>query len=341
MRIRTLAHHSKGGNRYQFEFGGQTITITRRFLPSRSVRVRVTSVTISGKEKDGNWSEYRDFTDMHDGDAEFSRQAQRFCDKWERRYIPTKKETTTVRDTTPESNKTPVTDTDSQPTATQWAAGATMTPAKAAELATRRTGVTHVVADDGKTLCRQEMPEQVEYVVPPGAKPILSRRGKEIVEALDGTFVGKVIGEYTFRVKGNRPSRTGEMGKLLAVTGVVVSEWQMRRHALNSQALTGDPATDQAREDELSLMEHQAVYFKHLLDAGYADDTTWDELVVMLQPLVDTARRALPDHRAALEVLSKDGQAVVRRMITGAEAFLMATRGVRKFYEDDTDDDSE
>lgn len=330
----TLKHHKRSENKYIVRIGSQTFTITRRFLASRSVRVRVTATTLAGYGE-GNWTDYRDFTDMHEGDAAFHKQANTFALKWEDRYMSTDHKETTVTDD-------PTQDIDPQPTNVQWAAGATMTPARAAELATRRTGIQHAVDEDGRNICAQppagDTPKQQAAIVRRHLPVVLTRKGERALEqreAVDGTFVGRLIGEYTFRVRRSRPSRTEEMGKLLHACAVVVSEWRMRSHALRSQGTVSE-----ADAKELSLMQQQALYFTHLLNAGYAHDTDWDELVEMVKPLVATARRVLPDHRAALATLTGDGQALVSNMVTGAEAFLLATEGVRRFYEDDTDHDA-
>ena len=344
MNAKTLKHHRATDNKYIVRIGRQKITITRRFLANRSVRVRVTSTTLAGYGE-GNWTDYRDFTDMHEGDAAYLKQANAFAIKWEERYCsgPLNEKETTVADEPTQDTTHPATqDTDPQPTAVQWEAGATMTPARAAELATQRTGVQHVVDGDGRNICAQppagDTPKQQAAIVRRHLPVVLTRKGERALEqreAVDGTFVGRLIGEYTFRVRRSRPSRTDEMGKLLHACAVVVSEWRMRSHALRSQ---GTVSEEDAKE--LSLMQQQALYFSHLLNAGYAHDTEWDELVEMVKPLVATARRVLPDHRAALATLTGDGQALVSNMVTGAEAFLLATEGVRRFYEDDTDHDA-
>ena len=85
MKVQTLKHHRKSDNKFVFTFGAQTVTITRRFLANRSVRVRVTASTLSGKGE-GNWTEYRDFPNMAQGDIAFNKHAESFCNKWESRY---------------------------------------------------------------------------------------------------------------------------------------------------------------------------------------------------------------------------------------------------------------
>lgn len=349
MAPKTLKHHRTSDSAYRFTFGVQTVTITRRFLPSRSLRVRVTSTTVSGTGE-GNWSEHRDFTDMHQGDAAFHKQAVRFAEKWEERYCSApapKKETPAVSDdTTPE----PAQDTDPQPTATQWEGGATMTPARAAELATERTGVQHVVGEDGRTLCRREVPEPPaqQYAVVRSDDPVtLNGRGLAAVAAaqaaaprgpvLEGTVVGKILGTYTFRVRSVHPSRTGEMGKLLTGAATAVTEAQMTLHAARSTARTGHPVTDRERDDYVADLQIHTKYFRALLDAGYANDTTWDELVTLLKPLIDLARRNLPERREALGMADAAGRVHVQRDLVAAHLFLKATAGVRRFYEDEAD----
>lgn len=121
MEPKTLKHHRKTDNMYQFGFGRQTITVARRFLPSGALRVRVTSTTSSGQGQ-GNWTDYRDYTDTHDGDVAYTKQANDLCSKWEERYINTSKKETTVN----------------QPTHEQL---------------TSTTAVRHLVGEDGHTAC--------------------------------------------------------------------------------------------------------------------------------------------------------------------------------------------
>lgn len=350
MSTTTLKHHRKTDNMYRFNFAGQTITVTRRFLPSRAVRVRVTSSTWSGKG-DGNWTDYRDYTDMHEGDTAYSKQAQAFCAKWEARYLNSPaKEAPAVTDTT-----TPEPQPESQPTATQWAAGATMTKAKALELAERRTGVRHVLGDDGRTLCAQpaptdtEPPSTVIALIPADAEATLNRRGRAALvdhhleqapggPVLEGKVVGKLLGEavYTVRSSG-RPSRSGQMGVLLQITDTLVTGAQRAAHAHRTQALTGDEATDRQALEKVTTLQSYATYFRALRDAGYAPDTTWDELVAMVRPIVEQARAALTDRRAARGVVGPEGRGAVARSVEAAELFLRATAGIRYFYEDDSD----
>lgn len=56
--------------------GPHEIVISRRFLPSRSLRVRVTTKgLISGEII---WSDFRDYSDMHEGDATYARHISTF-----------------------------------------------------------------------------------------------------------------------------------------------------------------------------------------------------------------------------------------------------------------------
>lgn len=73
--------HRDSANRYTFHFPRQLIRLTRRFLPNGDVRVRVTSETLSGKG-DGNWTDFRDYPRMSDGDGAFFRKAQQLHEKW-------------------------------------------------------------------------------------------------------------------------------------------------------------------------------------------------------------------------------------------------------------------
>lgn len=337
--LATLKHHRKSDNMYRFGFGVQTITVTRRFLPSRAVRVRVTSETVSGKGE-GNWSEYRDFTDMHDGDRAYSRQAARWCAKWEERYLALKTKETPMTDE-PTQEPTPETDTDRQPTATHWAGGATMTPAKAAELATRRTGVRHVVGEDGRTLCRRPVtvdthPQPsatIAHRVPANAPVTLSRWG--LRQLVEDTPTGRTLGEYIFRVRSDRPTRTGEMGKLLNGTHNVVTEAARLREENLRSGLTGHAETDQARAAYVGDLSGHTVYFTELLAAGYGAGTRWDELVAMLEPLLAQARAALPDGRPVLSTGDSPQAAEQNRAVVAAALFLRATEGVRYFFEDE------
>lgn len=341
MAPKTLAHHRKSDNMYRFTFGVQTITVTRRFLPSRAVRVRVTSSTWDGKGE-GNWTEYRDFADMHEGDAAYSKQAVRFTEKWEERYLstPAKKKEAAVSEPTQEPTHPATQDDDGQPTATQWAAGATMTPSKAAELATRRTGVRHVVADDGRTLCRRpatEPPATLTHTVPADAEVTLSRKGLEAVvrhQALVGKVVGRVLGEYTVNIPGRRLGRTDAMLILLKAMERQLKEADMATHALRSGvALTVEGAA------HVADLQVRATYFRALRDAGYAQDTTWDELIDMLRPVISTALHGLEDQRAALERVNATGQRSIRRSIAAAEEFLNACAPVLSFFQDGDEDD--
>jgi hypothetical protein len=333
--LATLKHHRKSDNMYRFGFGVQTVTVTRRFLPSRAVRVRVTCETVSGKGE-GNWSEYRDFTDMHDGDRAYSKQAAQWCAKWEERYLAPKTKETPMTDE-PTQEPTPETDTDRQPTATHWAGGATMTPAKAAELATRRTGVQHVVGEDGHTLCRRPAPAGppavIEHAVPAGAPVTLNRRGVDFVA--DTAPAGKILGEYVFRVRGDRPTRTGEMGRLLTGSAVVATEARTALVAHANTGLTGHAETDEERTRYVMDLQAHTFYFTALLDAGYKATTTWDELVALLQPLLAQAREALPQGRMELTTGEDDAQRL--RETVAAALFLKATEGVRYFFEDPED----
>lgn len=333
--LATLKHHRTSDNMYRFGFGAQTITVTRRFLPSRAVRVRVTSETASGKGE-GDWSEYRDFTDMHEGDAAYSRQASRWCAKWEERYCaPSKKEIPVTDEPTQEP--TPQADTDRQPTATHWAGGATMTPAKAAELATRRTGVQHVVGEDGRALCRVdtagEPPAVIMHGIPLNAPVTLSRRGVRFVA--EAAPAAKILGEYVFRTRGDRPTRTGEMGKLLTGSAVVATEARTTLVAHANTGLTGHAQTDEDRTRYVMDLQAHTSYFTALLDAGYKATTTWDELVALLRPLLAQARAALPQGRMELTSGADDAQRL--REMVAAALFLKATEGVRYFFEDPED----
>lgn len=312
MAPRTLAHHRKSDNRYSFGFGRQTITLTRRFLPNRSVRVRVTSETVSG-EGEGNWTDYRDFTDMHEGDAAYAKQARRLCTQWEERYCsttPKKKETSVSDEPTQEPTQEASADADRQPTATQ------------------RTGVQHVVGDDGRTLCRREP-----------ATP--NRRGTEAILAkpphvVDGKVVGRVLGEWSIKVPGRRMGRSDAMLILLKAQTRHLHESEMATHALRS----GINATPQAVEHVADL-QVKATYFRALRDAGYAADTTWDELIDLLRPLVSTALHGLDDQRAALERVNERGRVSIRRSIDAAELFLNACAPVLSFFKDDEDEGSD
>lgn len=328
--LATLKHHRKSDNMYRFGFGAQTITVTRRFLPSRAVRVRVTSETVSGKGE-GNWTEFRDYTDMHEGDAAYSKQATRFTAQWEERYVtPAKKENPAVNDTTPEQP---------EPTATQWAGGATLTPAKAAALATRRTGVRHTVTEDGAILMDTDpQPSTVEYLVPADATATLNRRGSRTL--VEETTAGRVLGTYVFRVKSDRPTRTGEMGKLLTGTANVVTEARIVAHAHSRTALTGHAPTDDARQQYVSDLQAHTSYFTALLDAGYCETTRWDDLVGMLRPLLALARQILPDG-VIRELPASEDPEQTRQAMVAAALFLQATEGVRRFFEDDEDDEAQ
>jgi len=326
MSTQTLAHHRRSDNMYRFTFGVQTITVTRRFLPSRSVRVRVTSETVSGKGE-GNWSEYRDFTDMHEGDAAYSKQARNWCAKWEERYVssPAKKETPVSDEPTQEPTHpaTPEAGTAPQPTATQWEGGATLTPARAAELATQRTGIQHVVGEDGRTLCQRPA--------------TLSARGTREVaaQAVEGKVVGRVLGEYVLRLpKGARMGRSDAMLMLLKAQTNHLHAAEMAAHALRSS--TGSKA-EQA--DIAADLQVKAAYFRALRDAGYAADTTWDELITMLQPIVSTALQGLDDQRAALGTVNRIGQRSIQRSIDAAELFLEACKPILYFFQPDEEDE--
>lgn len=327
MSTQTLAHHRKSDNMYRFSFGVQTITVTRRFLPSRAVRVRVTSETVSGKGE-GNWTDYRDFTDMHEGDAAYGKQATNWCAKWEERYCsttPKKKETPVTDEPTQEPTHptTPDTDTEPQPTATQWAGGATLTPARAAELATRRTGIQHVIAEDGRTLCQRP--------ATPNSKGVRAAAAA----AVEGKVVGKVLGEYVIRFKGPRPmGRSDAMLALLKAQTNHLHAAEMAAHALRSS--TGSKA-EQA--DIAADLQVKATYFRALRDAGYAADTTWDELITMLQPIVSVALHGLDDQRAALETVNRVGQRAIQRSIAAAELFLEACKPVLYFFQPDKEDE--
>jgi hypothetical protein len=68
-------------NTREISRGGHTFTITRRFLPvrpdgSRPVRIRVTAR--KGSSGPVVQSEYRDYRDMHEADAVFSRHIKAF-----------------------------------------------------------------------------------------------------------------------------------------------------------------------------------------------------------------------------------------------------------------------
>lgn len=336
MAPRTLAHHRKSDNRYVFTFGRQTVTVTRRFLPSRSVRVRVTSETVSGKGE-GNWTDYRDFTDMHEGDAAYGKQASHFCTKWEERYVssPAKKKEAPVAD---EPTQEPTQDTDPQPTATQWEGGATLTPRRAAELATRRTGVKHVVGDDGRTLCRAEPPASIAHQVDPTSHATLSARGIEALaklpaQVVDGKVVGRVLGEWTVTLPGRRMGRSDAMLLLLKAQGAHIKAAEMATHALRAPNQEHRPSTEEVAE-----LQVHATYFRALRDAGYAADTTWDELIEMLRPVVSTALHGLDDQRAALERVNATGQVSIRRSIQAAELFLDACAPVLSFFREEPDD---
>jgi hypothetical protein len=322
----TLKHHRKSDNRYVFGFGVQTITVTRRFLPSRAVRVRVTSATLSGKGE-GNWSEYRDYTDMHEGDAAYSKQASAFCSKWEARYLTPKKETPMTDEPTQEPTHPATPDTDPQPTATQWAGGATMTPSRAAELATRRTGVQHVVGDDGRTLCR----------VPADAPVIPTSRLLRKLAALpehrdtEGKVVGRVLGEWSVKIPGRGMGRTDAMLMLLKAQEAHIKAADLCAHGVRS-GIVKDP-------EQAATVSVHATYFRALRDAGYAADTTWDELIEMLRPIVSTALHGLDDQRAALPRVNRTGQLSIQRSIDAAEAFLTACAPVLSFFKDEEGDD--
>lgn len=326
--LATLKHHRKTDNRYSFGFGRQTITVTRRFLADRSVRVRVTSSTFSGKGE-GNWTDFRDYTDMHEGDTAYSKQAQNFCAKWEERYCSTpsdKKEAAPVSE--------PTQDNERQPTATQWAAGATMTPAKAAELATRRTGVQHVVSQDGRIVRRApQAPDTIEHQVPANAPVTLNARGLAALpgDVVEGKVVGRLLGEWTLKVKGRRMGRSDAMLLLLQAQTKTLHESEMATHALRSTA----KATPEMVEYTADL-QVKAMFFRALRDAGYAADSTWDELIEMLRPVVSTALFGLDNQRVALELADASGQRSVRRIIGAAETFLTACAPVLlSFFGDD------
>lgn len=280
MTPRTLKHHRRGESTYRFAFGGQAVTVSRRFLPGRTaLRVRVTS---TGREE---WTDYRDYPDMHEGDAQFSKQAQDMCRRWESRYLTPKKETTVTEDPTPTQNE----------------GDATATPA---QVATGRTGVQHVVGDDGRTLCKAQTPD----------------RGKE---------QPRVLGEYTFTLRGpQRPSRTGEMARLLKGVSAIVGEASRQTHLLNTR-----PEADDGLYQHAVGFQVRATYFKSLWDAGFDPETNWDELVAMVTPLRVLARSSLPDGRAALDVVNGEGQRAVQRSLDAAELFLAATQGVASFWE--------
>jgi hypothetical protein len=319
MAPRTLAHHRKGNNKYVFTFGRQTITVTRRFLPSRSVRVRVTSQTISG-QGDGNWTEYRDFTDMHDGDAAYSKQATRFCTQWEERYCstPKKKETPVTEEPTP--------DTRPEPTATHWAGGATMTPSRAAELAAKRTGVRHAMTEDGRALCR--VPADAPTVSSAKALATAARR------AVEGKVVGRVLGEYAIRFKGpRRLGRTDAMSVLLKTQTMYVAASEAETRALFS-----DSSPDPQRVEQAADLQVKATYFRALRDTGYTADTTWDELIEMLRPVLSTALQGLHDQRTALAHVNAVGQRSIQRSIDAAEAFIIACQPVLSFFRDADED---
>jgi len=203
MTITTLKRHRKSSNRYVFVFGRQTVTITRRFLPrTRSVRVRITAETLAGTGE-GNWTEHRDYPDMHEGDAAFNKQARDICAKWEKECIPA-----------------------AQNTAPKWAT----------DITTSRTGVKHVVGEDGRTLC--QAPDAA-----PATRP-----------ALEGKVVGRVLGEYTVKVRRRPMGRTDAMLILL-------------------EAADAHPDN---------------IHFQALRTAGYGPTTTWDQLGEMLPPVIST-----------------------------------------------------
>lgn len=326
MAPRTLAHHRKSDNRYSFGFGRQTITLTRRFLPNRSVRVRVTSETVSG-EGEGNWTDYRDFTDMHEGDAAYAKQARRLCTQWEERYCsttPKKKETSVSDEPTQEPTQEASADADRQPTATQWQGGATLTPARAAELATRRTGVQHVVSADGKTLCRAEP-----------ATP--NRRGTEAILAngqavTEGEVTGRILGEWTIKTPGRRMGRSDAMLLLLKAQTAHLRAADMATHALRVKTETTPADRERAADAQV-----KATYFRALRDAGYAADTTWDELVDMLRPVLSTALHGMDDQRAALPRVKGAGRASMQRSIEAAELFITACKPILYFFQDSPD----
>lgn len=63
-------------NMHVMHWNGETVTITRRFLKSGSVRVRVVvTASFEGTER---LNEFRDYVDMHDGDAVYARHVLKF-----------------------------------------------------------------------------------------------------------------------------------------------------------------------------------------------------------------------------------------------------------------------
>lgn len=288
MAPRTLAHHRKSDNRYTFGFGRQTITLTRRFLPNRSVRVRVTSETVSGKGE-GNWTDYRDFTDMHEGDAAYAKQAQRLCTQWEERYCsttPKKKETSVSDEPTQEPTQKASADTDREPA----------TP--------NRQGMDAILAK------------------PP--------------HVVDGEVVGRVLGEWSIKLPGRRMGRSDAMLMLLKAQTNHLRQAEMGTHALRS----GVNSTPEAVEHVADL-QVKATYFRALRDAGYAADTTWDELIDLLRPIVSTALHGLDDQRAALTRVNRRAQVSIQRSIDAAELFLNACAPVLSFFKDDEDEGSD
>jgi len=63
-------------NKHVMHWSGETVTITRRFLKSGAVRVRVVvAESFNGTER---LNEYRDYVDMHKGDAVYARHIKKF-----------------------------------------------------------------------------------------------------------------------------------------------------------------------------------------------------------------------------------------------------------------------
>lgn len=63
-------------NKHVMHWNGETVTITRRFLKSGSVRVRVVvTASFEGTER---LNEFRDYVDMHKGDAVYARHVNQF-----------------------------------------------------------------------------------------------------------------------------------------------------------------------------------------------------------------------------------------------------------------------